>query len=180
MDGQVGYLQQRSADVQQAADGMERIVATDDDAAGKTQRAVHPRAQDGAAVGFGVELDDATVAGHFGVGLDAEGGRVAVCGDDVCPGVGKGLRAEFEGKDGRVVLSHIKAVARLEGGHGVGRIDFFVTRCVESATDGVDGQEVDGRGVEKVDESGNHAVGRIGFVVVSMGFSEGKYSKKPP
>ena len=110
MDGQVADLQQRTLHVHQQRTGVHLVLASDNHPSCQRQRTVEPRGHDGAAIHLRVQFHDAALAGHLGVGLDAERGRVAMGANHVEPHIGQCLATHLESIDRRVVLRHIQFV----------------------------------------------------------------------
>lgn len=148
--GQMRNGEQRTVDAHQLHAWAQRIIAAQGHASGYRQRTVEPCVEYRSAVDLGIELHGAALAGHLGIGLDAEAGRVAVCGDDV-EAVGGCAFAGNEGENGRTVLHHIAPVARLQC-PGIGHVETAEALVFEKAYGCVDGPEIYRRCVEEVAE----------------------------
>ena len=150
VDGEVGNLQERTLNVQQMGLGLKGISASHNHAARKAERAVHPRGEDCAAIGFGVEFDDAALGVHFCVGLDAEGGRIAMSGNDACACLGQGLRAHLKGENGGIILGHVETAAGLNALQRFCGIVSRIASSIQLLGYGLDGKEIHRRGIEEI------------------------------
>ena len=112
VDGQVGDLHQGPADVDELRLRVHGVVRPQDDAPCHAERTVEPGGQDGSAIYLGIQPHDAALAGHLGIGLDAERGGVAVGADDVEPSLGERSAPDAEGVERGVVLLHVELAAR--------------------------------------------------------------------
>ena len=113
VNGQIADLQQRTLDMQQSGDRMQRIFAPQNHSAGQTQRAVKPRAHYRTAIDLGIQLGDTTLTGHLRIGLDAEGGRITMGTYHAETCLAKRFTSQAEGIERRVVLGHEELVASL-------------------------------------------------------------------
>ena len=113
MDCQMGYRQQRPAEIYGRRQRIERVGAAEHYAPGYRQRTVEPGIEYRGAIDFGVEPDHTAVACHLGPGLDAEAGRIAVSRDNVESGFGTAVADDKRHQSARV-LHDIAAVAGLK------------------------------------------------------------------
>ena len=130
--------------------GLKGISASHNHAARQAERAVHPRVEDCAAIGFGVEFDDAALGVYFCVGLDAESGRIAMSRNDTCACLGQGLRAHLKGEDGGIVLGHVEAAARLNVLQRLCGIVSRIASSIQLLGNGLDSEEIHWRGIEEI------------------------------
>lgn len=150
MDGEIADLQQRTAYVQQAGNGLKRAVAAQYDASCKRQRTVEPRGENRAAIHLGVQTHHAALATHLGIGLHTERWGVAMGTNHVESRIGKRLAAYAEGINGGVVLRDEELVARRNGAKGKTGVYPAEAIGLQFADDVACREEVDGRCVEEI------------------------------
>ena len=157
--GQVGDDEQGTAYVEQQGTWVQGILTAHDDTACQTEGTVEPGAHDGTAIHLCVQSHDASLAGHLGMGLDAEGGRVTVGTDETEASLRHGVLTKMEGIEAGVVLGHVVLVSGPEGGKGGGHIEGLVPCCLQSSGHGLYGQEVHGGFLQEFNESVYHSLG---------------------
>ena len=96
------------------------------------------------------EFDDAALGVYFCMGLDAEGGRIAMGGNDACACLGQGLRAHLKGEDGGIILGHVEAAAGLNVLQRFCGIVSRIASSIQLLRNGLDGAEIHRRGIEEI------------------------------
>lgn len=121
---------------------MHHVLATHYNASGKSERTVEPCRHDWSTVNLGIELHDAALAEHLGIGLDAERGRVAMGANHVEASLSHWFAANAEGEDRRVVLGDEETVAGIYGSERLTWVELAETTSYEHVRDIFNCQEI--------------------------------------
>ncbi len=129
MDGQVGDYRDGLAEVDQAA--FQLAIGAEGDAPGQRQVAVEPGGEEGAAIDFDAELEEA-VASDLRVRLDPQAGAVGVRADQAEAAFQGRATAQADGDQRRVVTGHVVAAAGF-GVPGVALVEAAVAGGFQAA-----------------------------------------------